>query len=62
MVDNVVAVDFLVIILRDFARIGKQRVKQFRILINGFVKFPVEIAGAFPKFNRIFLANSKEVM
>ena len=60
--DNVVAVDFLAIIPRNFARIDRQRIKQFWILVNSFVESLVETTGAFPKFNRIFLADSKEVM
>ena len=58
--DDVVAVDFLAIIPRNFARIDRWRIKQFWILVNDFVESLVETAGAFPKFNRIFLADSKE--
>ena len=60
--DNVVAVDFLAIIPRNFARIDRQRIKQFWILVNSFVESLVETTGTFPKFNRIFLADSKEVI
>jgi len=60
LVDNVVTVDFLAIIPRDFARKGRQQIKWFQILVNSLVESLVEMAGAFSKFNRIFLSDSKE--
>ena len=62
LVDNVVAIRFLVIIPRYFARVRGDRIEQFGIFIDIFVKFPFKVARAFPKFNGVFVIFVKEMM
>jgi len=61
LVDNVIAIRFLAIIPRYFARVRGDRIERLGIFIDIFVKFPFKAARAFPKFNGIFMIFVKEM-
>jgi len=60
-VDNVIAIRFLTIIPRYFARIRGNRIEQLGIFIDVLVKFPFKATRAFPKFNGVFVIFVKEM-
>jgi len=62
LVDNVVAIRFLAIIPRYFARVRGDKIERLGIFIDVFVKFPFKVARVFPKFNGIFVIFVKEMM
>ena len=62
LVDNVVAIRFLAVIPRYFARVRGGGIEQLGIFIDVLVKSLFKVTRAFPKFNGIFMIFVKEMM
>jgi len=51
VIDNIVAIGFLAVIPRYFARINERGIEGLWIPIDCFVKSPVELARTLPEFD-----------
>ena len=61
LVDDVITVDFLTVIPRDFIRKEGSWIEWFWIFVDIMVKPPFEITRTLPEFYRIFLFGIEEV-
>jgi len=60
-IDVVVTIDFFVEVPRDLAREYWYGFEHFGVFVGRFVKIPLELTRAFPKFDVISLASGEEV-